>query len=54
MISLSVGSNTAVVATPFALVSTGVVLLFCHPIETASLVKSIVAVPPVVYLETVK
>jgi hypothetical protein len=53
-IILSVGSNIAVVATPFVLVSTGVVLFVSHPICTVLLVNNNVVVPPVVYFETVK
>jgi len=53
-IILSVTPNTAVVASAFILISTGDVLLFCQPIATASDVNSVVLVPPVEYLDTIK
>ena len=52
--NLSDRVKIAVVATPFALTSTGVVLLLFHPNATVSDVNNSVVVPPVVYFETVK
>jgi hypothetical protein len=53
-INLSDGSKTVVVATPFVLTSTGVVLLVSQPNGAGSDVNNNVVVPPVVYCDTVK
>ena len=53
-INLSDGSKIAVVATPFVLISTGVVLFVSQPIGAGSDVNNVVVVPPVVYFDTVK
>jgi hypothetical protein len=49
---LSVVANTAVVASAFIFISTGVVLLLLQPTSTGSEVNNVVFVPPIVYLET--
>ena len=53
-INLSDGTKIAVVATPFVLTSTGVVLFVSQPIGAGSDVNNVVVVPPVVYFDTVK
>jgi hypothetical protein len=53
-INLSDGTNVAVVATPFDLISTGVVLFVSQPNLVGSDVNNKVVVPPVVYFDTVK
>jgi hypothetical protein len=53
-INLSDGTNTAVVATPLVLTSTGVVLFVSQPKGAGSDVNNNVVVPPVVYFDTVK
>jgi len=51
---LSVVSNAAFVATALSLISTGVVLLFSHPISTSSDWNNSVLPPPVEFtLDTV-
>jgi hypothetical protein len=52
-INRSVGSKTVVVATPFVLTSTGVVLLLLQPNAAESDVNNKVVIPPVVYFDTV-
>jgi len=49
---LSVVANTAVVASAFIFISTGVVLLPDQPTSTTSEVNNVVFVPPVEYSET--
>jgi hypothetical protein len=46
--------KTAVVATPFVLTSTGVVLFVSQPTGAGSDVNNKVVVPPVEYFDTVK
>ena len=53
-INLSVVVKTAVVANPFVLTSTGVVLFVSQPTGAGSDVNNKVVVPPVEYFDTVK
>jgi hypothetical protein len=49
---LSVTTKEAVVDKALILISTGVVLLFDHPISTIEDVNKVVLTPPVEYLDT--